>query len=138
MYDTLPIATLPPAYFLLRVMYRVVFFSKKLLVACLVLFPETLILPFCHNFGGPSNYCCNKNFRVYHILCMSVPIFLYLFSLRVSLFITFISGGIATSVSNQGLSFLIFCMAYLPGPLRLFLSLGSIVLSYLAVLVCVE
>jgi hypothetical protein len=37
--------------------------------------------------------------------------FLYLFPLRVSLFITFISDGIATSVSNQDLSFLIFCLA---------------------------
>jgi hypothetical protein len=108
--------------------------AKKLLSACPVLFPEKFFMPFGHNFGGLNNYCCNKSSRVYHILCMSVPIFLYLISLRVSLFFTFISDGIATSVSNQDLSFLMFFLTYLPGPLLLFLSLSSIELSYLAVL----
>jgi hypothetical protein len=62
------------------------------------------------------NYCLHLWLSNYEIS------FSDLISLRVSLFITFISDGFASSVSNLDLSFLIFCLAYLPRLLRLLIA----------------
>jgi hypothetical protein len=71
---------------------------------------------------------------MFHIRWISILKFLY-FNFFSDSCITFLSDGIATSISKQLLSFLflILCRAYLPEPPYQFVPLDSTVLLYLHV-----
>jgi hypothetical protein len=98
------------------------------------LFPYIFFSPLVTIPVAPKITGVTKHF-MFHIRWISVLKFLYFNFFSDSFCITFLSDGIATSVSKQILSFLflIIMSAYLPEPSYQFVSLDSIVLLYLHV-----